>query len=101
MENKNFTIFLILVTVCLVGYIFWDHRTRPGTVESVQPLRDSIALIEKQRHDLELQVITKDKAYDSLKTIKQTIIIRYNDKIKFLYTANPSELDSIIKSAIK
>lgn len=84
----------------LSAYIIWK-KDPIGPVESVQPLRDSIALIEKQRHDLELQVISKDRAYDSLKTIKQTVIIRYNDKIKFLYTADPNELDSIIRAAIK
>jgi hypothetical protein len=89
----------LLINVILIIYL-WKLPT-PGTVESVQPLRDSIALIEKQRHELESQIISKDKAYDSLKYIKQTVIIRYNDKIKFLYTANPNDLDSIIRAAIK
>jgi ribonuclease HII len=87
--------------VGLIAYIIWGKGTIIGPVESVQPLRDSIALIEKQRHELESQIISKDKAYDSLKYIKQTVIIRYNDKIKFLYTANPNDLDSIIRAAIK
>ena len=85
----------------LIAYIIWGKGTIIGPVESVQPLRDSIALIEKQRINLELKVDSLNQSYDSLLIIKQTIKIQYRDKIKFVYTADPSELDSIIRSIIK
>jgi len=89
----------LLINVILIIWLWKESKSI--NPDNIQPLRDSIALIEKQRHELELKIVTKDKAYDSLKYIKQTIIIKYNDKVKFIYSANPDELDLIIKSAIK
>lgn len=92
---------LSILCLGLTAYIIWKIGPEPGTVESVTPLRDSIAQLKKQRLELESALISKNQAYDSLKNVKQTLKIKYHEEIKFVYTADPDELDSIIRSAIK
>ena len=89
---------LIILSLGLIAYIIWGNGPRPGTIDAVQPLRDSIALIEKQRLELELQISSKNKAYDSLLLLKQKTYPVYYEKIKFLSGASTSECDSIIRS---
>ena len=102
MSNWKTILGLSVLSLGLIAYIIWgklDPGT--GTVHDIKPLRDSIALIEKQRIELEFKVDSLNRSYDSLLNIKQSVIVLYRDKIKFVHTADPAQLDSIIQSIIR
>ena len=64
-----------------------------------QLLEDSIALLTKTINKSEIHQHILEEQYDSLLNLDPKIIIRTNEKIKFIYsTATPSELDSIIRT---
>ena len=102
MDSSRTTILvLVIIILGLSAYLIWGKLdSRNGTVDIEPALRDSIALIEKQRVELELKVDSLNRSYDSLLTVKQKVRIEYYEKIKFVHTADPAELDSIIHSVI-
>lgn len=97
---RNYKIAVVALSFLSLGllfYIFWESGPEPGPVDASKPLRDSIALIEKQRLELESQISAKNRAYDSLLTLKQKTYPVYYEKIKFLSGASPDQCDSIIR----
>lgn len=102
MDGSRTTILVLIVIVLgLSAYLIWG-KLDPGTgTVDIKPLRDSIALIEKQRIELELRIDSLNRSYDLLLSKKQSVIVLYRDKIKFVHTADPQQLDSIIRAAIK
>lgn len=92
---------LSILSLGLIAYIIFGKRgPEHGSIDAISPLRDSIALVEKQRMELETRVVSLNASYDSLLSIKQTVIIKYHDKIKFLSGASPAQLDSTIRAII-
>ena len=101
MSNWKTILGLSVLCLGLTAYIIWG-KLGPGIGTDVEPqLRDSIALIEKQRLELELRVDSLNRSYDSLLSIKQTVIIKYHEKIKFINGASVDQLDSLILSGIR
>jgi hypothetical protein len=89
---------LSILSLGLIAYIYFrEIGPGPGAVDVVKPLRDSIALIEKQRLELESKISTQNRAYDSLVALKQKSYPVYYEKIKFLSGASPAECDSVIR----
>ena len=101
MENKSKIAFeiLIIIIICLIAFIIFRKPEVIITSGKEQLLEDSIALLTKTINKSEIHQHILEEQYDSLLNLDPKIIIRTNEKIKFIYsTATPSELDSIIRT---
>ena len=101
MENKSKITFeiLIMIIICLIAFIIFRKPEVIITSGKEQLLEDSIALLTKTINKSEIHQHILEEQYDSLLNLDPKIIIRTNEKIKFIYsTATPSELDSIIRT---
>lgn len=101
MENKSKIAFeiLIIIIICLIAFIIFRKPEIIITSGKEQLLEDSIALLTKTINKSEIHQHILEEQYDSLLNLDPKIIIRTNEKIKFIYsTATPSELDSIIRT---
>ncbi len=92
--------FLLLV---LVGfYIFRKDTILDFIGDPNKPLYDSIGKLHEEIVEVHIQLDNEHKKYDSLLAVDDHIEIKYHDKIKFIYsTASISDLDSIIRTALK
>lgn len=92
---------LVILGVSLVANILliWHPWKEPviqlGADEQVY--RDSISSLKKERLELDRHIDSLNGVNDSLTLLKQTEIIKYHAKVKFIYSADPTELDSIIR----
>ena len=104
MDSSKVTIgVLIVIVIGLSAYIIFG-KSWLGNEQGVdrEPvLRDSIQLLINDRLILDRKIDSLDRVNDSLLDVKQTIKWKYGTKIKFIRGASASELDSVIRAAIK
>lgn len=104
--NKMRTAVLIVLGVSVViniilGLVLWN---RPKTVSfgaDEKIYKDSINVLKRERVDLHHEMDSVIIANDSLIMLKTNAKIQYVPKIRFIYTADPAQLDSVIRAAIK
>lgn len=70
-----------------------------GTDEKIY--KDSINVLKKERVGYVRKVDSLNRSNDSLIMLKNDVKIKYYAKAHFVYTADPNQLDSIIRAAIK
>lgn len=104
--NKMRTAVLIVLGVSVVVnllfclYLWKGPKTISfGADEKIYT--DSINVLKKERVDLHHEIDSVNIANDSLIMLKTNVKIQYVPKIRFIYTADPSQLDSVIRAAIK
>lgn len=92
---------LLILVLALSVYIVLDKSERILLIDKEKHLKDSLLLLKQEVEKSHYRQDVLEKAYDSLRAIDPEVITRTRDKIKFIYTANPSELDSVIRATWK
>jgi hypothetical protein len=92
--------FLLFVAAFII--IFKKQELVSYLGDPNKPLYDSIDNLHKEIVDVHIELDNQHKKYDSLLGVDKGIIIKHDEKIKFIYSAaSTSDLDSIIRTAIK
>lgn len=85
----------ILVNILLIWHPWKGPLIQLGADKQVY--RDSISSLKEERVRLDGQIDSLGRVNDSLNLLKQREIIKYHAKVRFIYSADPTELDSIIR----
>jgi len=100
LNSTKAIIVLILLVIALIAYIIFFGKGEPrnGLAVDTKPMRDSINILIRDRQEIETKIRSLSDSYDSLLVTKQKVKHIYNEKYKFIFTADPAKLDSIIRN---
>lgn len=102
MNSKAY--FIIMVLFIALFIMLWLHFNPKSTVTSTfddKPYLDSIASLKAENTKLDSANKALNYAYQLLELQKEETKIIYAKKLKFVYTASPFQLDSIIALSVR
>jgi hypothetical protein len=105
--NKSILISVLIIIIAGLLFItfhfyFADSEAEKNFLAKELLLKDSINNLQKEIDMSRIKQAKIQHDYDSMLKIEPQIIIKTNEKIKFIYgDASPDDLDSIIRSSTK
>lgn len=97
-RNLLLIISIQFVIIFILGLATFNKPlVRPVSFNS-KPYIDTISKLTDNNHKLDLIIKNLNKDYSLLEIKKNEIHTQYVKKVKFIYTANPHVLDSIIRA---
>lgn len=96
-------LFLILVafTTYYVNVHILNKPEEPTSLFDAKPYQDSIRALQAKNKDLDVKICQLDSINDVLSQTRTIIRYETREKIKYVYTANPDTLVSIILTNLK